>query len=283
MNIVIGVVVVAVCYAIVYGIAKLISAIAAFIKLPWLPVIVGCIAIFKYLRQISVMNYVVIVLAIVVLGRLVISQLIVAAKTTAAKVTVDSGDYREALSHTYASLYTFLVFAPLYANLNYLLLVKLSGLSFEDYKETGLFAGKFLSLLGVGPVKWVILILAIVAFVQAYHRADDFNVDCGAYGLLKRAQNTPASTVGNYFSDVLGIPIQLKENTVEASRSALQKHFRPLLRENSEKVNKLTEAVLNTSSFEITDLSEALETIIEDSGLSTEEILACIPKLGAGN
>ena len=283
MNIVIGVVIIAVCYAIVYGIAKLISTITTFIKIPWLPVIASCIAIFQYLRQISVMNYIIIVLAIVVLGRLVMSQLSVAAKSAAAKVTVDSSDYREALSHTYASLYTFLVFAPLYANLNYLLLVKFAGMSFEDYKGAGLFAGKFLSLYGIGPAKWVILILAIVAFAQAYHRADDFNVDCGAYGLLKRTQNTPASTVGNYFSDVLGIPIQLKENTVEASRSALQKHFRPLLREDSEKVNKLTEAVLNTSSFEITDLSEALETIIEDSGLSTEEILACIPKLGAGN
>lgn len=283
MNIIIGLVIIAVCYAVVYGIASLISAVATFIKLPWLPVIVGCIAILKYLRQISIMNYVVIVLSIVVLGRLVISQITVAAQTLAAKVNVDSNDYREALGHTYASLYTFLVFGTLYVNLNYLLIVQLGGISFEEYKESGILNGQITSWLGLGPVKWVILILAAVAFIQAYHRADDFNVDCGAYGLLKRAQEPPANTEGNYFSGVLGIPIQLKENTVEESRSALQKYFSPLLHDDSDKVNKLTEAVLNVFSFEITDLSEILESLMEDSGLSTGEIVTCIPKLNSSN
>lgn len=275
MNILIFIAIIAVLYLLVYGITRILASIMVFIKIPWLLLIAGCITIVLYLRQYSIMNYAVIALTVILWGRLLIAQISVNVEKLGGDKKINKREYRLALNKVYACLYTFFFYGTLYANLNYILAVQIGGVPLEEFKEMGILTGKLLSLVGFGPIRWVVLLIAIVSLVMSYSKASDFDCDCG----LINAEKKPISTVGTYFSDVLGISLQAKGDSVEANRAALQAYFQPLLQNDLAKAEKLTEAVLNAASFEITAAEDLFETLEEDSGLSGTEIVACIPKL----
>lgn len=275
-SILIGIAIFAAIYLCVYWILKLVATILVFFKIPWAGVIAGCAVIIIFLRQYSFMNYIVVALGVALLVRLLVQQGGVAFQKYSYKLGVDKKEYHQALRAAYASIYTFLVFGALYANFNYIVTVGIGGLSFEEYKELGIFAGSMLSVFGIGPAKWIVLAPAVISLVWAYTKASDFDIECGLED-KEKVKPKPQTSVGNYYSDVLGISVALAENTVEASRSALLAYFKQQLAENE--AEKITEAALNAAAFEITDMQELLEMLQDESGLTAQQVKACVPAL----
>lgn len=274
MQALIAIAAIALVYLIIYGIGRVVATITAVLRVPWAIVGIGCITIIVYLRQNSFLNYVVVALAAFLVIRLLISQAVIAAEKVSGEAMVNKEDYREALVTTYAHAYTFLVFGTLYANLTYIVTVVIGGLSFEEYKEMSGLSGTVLNYLGLSPVKWVVLILAGVAFVKAYGNAKDFDIECGK----KKVKHDPPNALKVYFSKHLGINISPANNSLEASQEALKKHILSLVKD-AQKSEKLAEAVLNAASFEIDEKRELLETIASDSGLPQDEVLSYFPAL----
>lgn len=272
MNILIAIGLIALCYFIVYGVFRLLSAILVAIRLPWAAVIAGCTAIVIHLSQYSFLNYIVVIIAIILLGRLLFKQFFNTLKKP------DKEEYHETLGEAYACVFSFLTFGTLYANLNYILSVQIAGMSVEEYKEAGFFMGKALSAIGFGPVKWFILILAAVALYQATVKTTELEMIPSSQPKDDTSVTSKKSTIGSYYSSVMGLPISFTENTVEANRLALKDYFFLLL-QNHEEAEKLSEATLNVAAFELSDSNEILESLIADSGLSKEKILKCFPKL----
>ncbi len=268
MNVLVVIGLIALFYFIVYGIFRLLSSILVAIKLPWAAVIVGCIAIIIKFHQYSFLNYIVVSIALILLGRLLITQIL----NIAGRTVSDREEYHETLGESYACLFSFLSFGTLYANMNYILSVQIAELSFEEYKEAGPFAGKALSAIGFGPIKWLVLGLAAVAFFQVSEKTTEL-------GMINTKTKGDNSSIKSYYSSVLGIPISLSKNTVEANRIALKKYFLPLLQNQDERAEKLAEVTLNIAAIELSEPNEILEALIEDSGLSKEEVLKCFPKL----
>lgn len=275
MNILIAIGVLALCYFIVYGICRLVSGILVALKIPWAAVLISCVAIIIKLRQYSFLNYVVVLIAIVLLVRLMFMQVL----NTAEKAIDDKEDYRQTVGGAYACLLSFLVFGTLYANLNYILTVHVAGLSFEEYKDAGIFTGKILSSIGFGPLNWVILILAAVAFYQVSEKTGDLEAIRSSGKKKRNEAQQKKSELESYYTKVMHIPVAPRENTVDANRAALKQYFLNSLCGQEEKAEKLTEVVLNIASLEISEPDEILEALVEDSGLPMDEILKCFPKL----
>lgn len=279
MNILIIIGLIALCYFIIYGICRLLSSILVAIKIPWAAVLIGCAAIIINLHQYSFLNYVVVFIAIVLLIRLLLAQV----TNTVGKAVGAKKERRQALGAAYASLFSFLLFGALYVNLNYILTVQVIGLSFEEYKEMGIFTGKILSIIGFGPVKWFILALAIIAFIQAFLKTSDLGTAYSSKPQEKQVVESNKSEIKNYYTKIMRIPVFPKENTVEANRIALKQYFLRCFKNQEAKAEKLAAATLNIASLEISEPSEILETLVEDSGLSMEEVLKCFPELGLGS
>ena len=273
MSFVVLFLVIALLCLLIYGIARVVAAIVVFFKIPWLLLIVSYIGIIRYISQYSVLNFLVIALSVILLVRLIIAQFGVFVKKTEKTITIDRQDYRHALGRAYGSNFFFIVFGLLYANLNYLLAVQVGGLSYDEYKDLGLFAGKALSMIGFGPIKWGVLIIAGIALLWAFHCASDFSMDCGASEIKGPLQNS----ITKYISSHLNIQIVPAKNTLEATRDALFSYFEQQLEGDAS--SRLTEAVLNVAAIEVDNRDELLELLTKDSGLSKTNIIRCIPEL----
>lgn len=256
MNILIIIAITALCYFLVYGICRLLSGILVAIKLPWAALIAGCVAIIVYLRHCSFLNYIVVAISLALLARLLIKQVVNMLDGT----SDIKNEYHETLSEAYAALFSFLVFGTLYANLNYILAVPIAGMSMDEYKEMGIFAGAAFSALGIGPVKWFVLALAVIAVFQVAVKTEELRTLCRIKAKEKERANNHKSKVegqhsnvvptaapapalptensvvenqenkiGSYYSSAMGIPVFPTENTVEANHRALKEYFLPLL------------------------------------------------------
>lgn len=269
-------------YLIVYGIAKICATITVFFRIAWAVVIIACGVIVIRGGNISWMNYLVAGLSIYLLIVTLATQLRFVAQKSSKTADKNKFEYRQELRDIYTCIFTFMVFAPLYANLNYLLFVLPGSISFDEYKESGMALGIILSNAGIGPVKWLVLALAVVAFVQTYKRLGDFKASFRMAQAAQQAAMASKSSIGSYYTAVMGLPISPTENTVEANQRSLSEYFLPLLQNNEEKAEKLAKATLNIAAIEITDPGEILEALKEDSGLLEEEIKKCFPKLKSG-
>jgi len=220
----------------------------------------------------------VVLIAIILLGRLLFTQAI-----TLGSGVDDKEEYSQTVKAAYASLFSFLAFGAVYANLNYILAVQIGGLTFEEYKDMGIFTGKILSTIGFGPLKWIVLALAAVGFFRVCTKTSDLGMLHSPKQQEKKKAEAPQSAISSYFAQVLGISVSPAENTVEANRCALKEYFLPILNNDEEKAGKLSEVTLNIASLEISDPREVLGALVEDSGLSVEEITKCFPKLKPGS
>ena len=289
MGLVIGIIIIAVLYLIVYGVMKIIATIAVALKLPWLVVVITWIGIIGYLRSNSFLNYVAVGVSAVAIALLIFQQIILILQVKEGSGRVNRSDYQSNLRKMYANLYTFLAFSTLYANFNYIVYEMISGGDWSAAQaEYGPFAGIAISMTGLSPIKWGILLLAIIPLVRFFSKLKDFNIESGYHPTTQKPQGQsqaktqplqPLSPTHEYFTKVLGLPSDLSQGTGEKIHHALSDYFAAELQGETEKAERLTEAVLDAMAFDIVNTEELKETLASNSGLSNDEIKNCIPKL----
>lgn len=253
MSIVSIVLIVAAIYLVLFCVARLIATVAVWIRLPWVVLLASCIAIIYYLRSFSFLNYIVVVITVAMFVRLLISYLVVFTNRISQNMIHDNREYNRALSKIYAGLFTFLACGTLYANLNYIVLVLLAHTPYEEYKGSSFLNGEAVSLMGFGPIKLVILGVAVVALVRAYANINDFDIDFGDEKVIER----PKNTLESYFSGVFGIQIEPEENTLDSAKKALQSKFAQAIPQVGNR-DRFINALINVATFELTDPKEII-------------------------
>ena len=264
-------------YFLIYWISKLLAVIATTIKIAWLVLIAGCVSILYFFLKGSWLNIFVVGVCGVLYVILVIKIFAVTAIRKSAK-KFNKADYNDDIRMAYACLYTFLVFGSLYVNVSYIFIVLLGEVPLEEYKEMGILTGFATSQIGLGPIKWFLLALALISLYRAYKAVDDVDTD---YTIKekKHVSPPPDTTVLDYYAQVLGIKIAPKDNSVDAIREALRDYF-SIIVEDEKKRDSLVEAILDAAAFETTDYEELLEDLSNSSGIDSKELLTYLPQLG---
>lgn len=269
---------ISIAYWLVYSFAKMISAITIFFRIAWITILAFCGVIAVYIAPCGNSNYVLLLVFFILFIKLLIAHGRIKSGELDKKHVIDHEDYTLGLKKIYGNLYTFLIFGLLFANIEYLLLVKTGSIAVETYQSSSLLYNIILSAMGFAPIKWFIFVPTLIAVLRANGLIRDFASEAVTSVQKDAAPKLSSKTsIQGYYSQVLGLPVDTSMASFDAIHTCLVSYFSKHTTEKNREA--LVCAAEEAALFEITDTNEIISLMVESSGLSNEEILKILPSL----